>query len=79
MLRVTIDYIPFGEESRRETIEQCTIVNDGTGDEQFGNYDVTFSGESGKSTVKVRRHKRSAGPWVLLLSALSLYAMGAKE
>lgn len=71
MLRVTIDYIPFGDESRRETIETCTIVNDGIGSHLYGSYDVTFSGKSGKRTVKVLEHKRKNSAWHLLFSAIA--------
>lgn len=42
MLRVAIDYVPYGDERRTERIASALIVNDGTGDPESGNYDITF-------------------------------------
>ena len=45
MIRVTIDVIPFGNESRRETKETIDIINNlSTGNSVMGNYDYTASG-----------------------------------
>lgn len=45
MLRVTIELVPFGLESRKSTIGVVEIANDGSGDTTTGNYEVTLSKE----------------------------------
>ena len=43
MLRLTLEYLPFGEESRAERIGTMEVVNDGTGAPERGNYDVEIA------------------------------------
>ena len=38
MLRLTLEFVPFGQESCRKTISVMTIANDGTGTHTIGNY-----------------------------------------
>jgi hypothetical protein len=45
MIQVTIDVIPFGDESRRETIKRVDIINDTTGSQAYGNYIYRINGE----------------------------------
>lgn len=66
MLRVTLDIIPFGSEAHRRTIGTLEIINDGTGDRDTGNYDVSIDGR----TARVEDHDREDGAWVLLRRAL---------
>lgn len=42
MLVVTIDLLPQGDESKKETIGKMFIINDGTGDVATGNYQVSL-------------------------------------
>ena len=75
MLRVTIELIPSYSPNTKETIATATIVNNGTGTKELGNYDVTFTGEGFKKPFKVRITKFSrltCGPWALLLNALDV-------
>jgi hypothetical protein len=74
LIRVTIELIPLGFENRKKTIGELTIVNDGTGSQTSGNYQVTLMKSSSKriwklGTVKNFPRKR-LGPYDLLLRAL---------
>lgn len=40
MLRVTVELVPWGDETRRKTLGTMLIVNDGTAHGARGNYDV---------------------------------------
>ena len=43
MLRVTVELLPFGDESAKKTLTTFDIANNGTGDVEYGNYDVRLS------------------------------------
>ncbi|HSW00035.1 MAG TPA: hypothetical protein VLI39_07675 [Sedimentisphaerales bacterium] len=45
-LRVTVELIPYGDESRKRTVAVVDIANDGTGTHEVGNYDVRAEGET---------------------------------
>ncbi len=82
MLRVTIELVPHGDESRSRVIGIGQIANDGTGNMQignYGNYEVVlfkspeYSKSPGtwkKGQVKQFDRKR-LGPWDLLFRALA--------
>lgn len=53
MIRVTVELVPHGDESRARLLARGTITNDGTGTLQRGNYRFRFW--NGKATKK--------GPW----------------
>ena len=38
MIRVTIELLPAGDESRKRTLGTMEISNDGTGDQEIGRY-----------------------------------------
>lgn len=42
MIRVTVELIPHGDESRKSTIGTMTIANDGTGEGAISNYDYAI-------------------------------------
>jgi hypothetical protein len=44
-LRVTIELIPRGDESRKRKVAVVDIANDGTGTHEVGNYDVRAEGD----------------------------------
>ena len=44
-LRVTIELIPRGDESKKRKVAVVTINNNCTGTQEFGNYDVHAEGE----------------------------------
>jgi len=83
MLVVKIELWPRGDASRRRVIGRMTITNDGTasdgtGDSQFGNYNVNL-GHSGIHADrfgsyrqgKVTNFRRSLSPYHLVARALS--------
>lgn len=44
-LRVTVELIPHGDESRKRKVTVVDIANDGTGTHEVGNYDVRAEGD----------------------------------
>jgi len=68
MLRVTIELVPFGDETRARVIGTGKIWNDGTSDERpiYGNYEGVIDGRK----IRVEGHERSHGVWALLLACL---------
>ena len=44
-LRVTVEIIPHGDESRKSKLAVVEIVNDGTGTKELGNYRMRAEGE----------------------------------
>jgi len=75
MLRITVELLPLGDESRARHLGTATIVNDGAGAKDIGNYIVRLSkwgrpNDAWKTgTVKGFR-RLSRGPWDLLYLAL---------
>lgn len=79
MLRVTIEFLPGGDESRAKIIAVGEIVNDCTGNDNTGNYNCEFNSVSkgkdgrlhcvaaGRVTDFPRKHR---GPWELLVRGL---------
>jgi len=45
-LRVTVELIPRGDESRKRKVAVVDIANDGTGTHEVGNYDVRAEGDT---------------------------------
>lgn len=45
MIRVTVDLVPFGDETQKRTLTFFEIANDGTGTVAQGNYMVRFQGD----------------------------------
>ena len=74
MLRITVDLIPFGDESLKRTLRTLTIINVGKSPSpEIGNYRVEFRNDNGRIYKKsrVHNHRRKAlGPWSLVLKAI---------
>jgi hypothetical protein len=74
MLRITIDIVPFGLESKKKTLRTLEISNIGGGkDDSTADYLVRFAGEEGNTykRSRIRSHKRKYyGPWNLVLKAI---------
>lgn len=64
MLRVTVELIPYGQEQWGRVIDVITIVNDGMGTPQVGNYTAT----TGDAEVKLS-HYREDGALQLVAEA----------
>jgi hypothetical protein len=72
MLRIKIELIPFGDESKAVVIDTMTIANTGTHPSRpvFGSYVARTDNTDGMRIARVENHKRSDGPWKLLQKAL---------
>ena len=46
MLRLTLEIVPFGDESRKRTIGRLEIANDATGDVETGNYNAILHADN---------------------------------
>ncbi len=76
MLRLTLDFIPYGELDNEETLGVIEIVNDGTGTEAVGNYRVFFT-DKNENRIELERilgHKRpqKLGAWILCRETLKM-------
>lgn len=75
MIRVTIELVPRGDESKKKHLGTAEIVNDGTGDIATGNYTVRLS-KWGQPEQTWKRGsltgfpRQRLGPWDLLALAL---------
>lgn len=75
MIRVTIELVPRGDESKKTHLGTAEIVNDGTGTMETGNYTIRLS-KWGKPTQTWRQGElkgfpcQRLGPWDLLAMAL---------
>ncbi|OQB10144.1 MAG: hypothetical protein BWY21_00520 [Parcubacteria group bacterium ADurb.Bin216] len=47
MIRVTVELVPFGEESQKKVIGTMKIINDATGSREMGNYKYSIQNEAG--------------------------------
>ena len=45
MIRVTVEMIPHGDETRKSVLGSLEIANDNTGNYEIGNYDATLHAE----------------------------------
>lgn len=76
MLRITIELVPHGDESRKEVIGIGVIANDATGTDYNGNYKYHLS-KWGKGTAMWKAGRiedfarKVRGPWDLLYRVLS--------
>lgn len=67
MIRVTIEKLPFGDESAKETLHTIIIANDGTGNARRGNYNVRLQSKAKEDkTAYVCGHYRRDGVLKLL-------------
>ena len=76
MIRVTVEFVPFGQEDQKQVIGTLAITNDGTGTLDFGNYDFAIDyGRDGAALNpydegRVIAHPRSSNVWRLVQSCL---------
>jgi hypothetical protein len=74
MLRVTVELVPHGDESRARHLGTAVIANDGTGDLDTGNYWAKLSKWGSGATWKRGKYKgfprKRRGPWDLLYCLL---------
>ncbi len=74
MLRVTIELVPFGDESRAREIGMLLLANDGEGTHESGDYAYIYGYTDrdvplARGTVK--KFPRSQGAWALVKKILN--------
>ena len=47
MIRITVELVPFGQESQKKVIGTMKIINDATGSREMGNYKYLIQNEAG--------------------------------
>lgn len=72
MLRITVELVPFGDESMAKTIGKGYIINDGTSRNNQANYDCIFKviDKNQTENIKLKNFDRSKGFWSLIGNAL---------
>ena len=77
MLRITVELLPYGDESRKRTLGTILAANDGTGDALTGHYNVAELAEPEETFrqaknrwVRVENHPRGISVWYLVAKAL---------
>lgn len=71
MIRVTIEIVPHGDEGRARVIGSGTIINDGTGTPDSGNYEYNITFRDHTVSGKYTGYPRGVhGPWYLLFKIL---------
>ena len=76
MIKITVELLPHGRESKKQVIAAGEIVNDGSGNIKSGNYRATFihkipDGDMVILRSKVKGFSRAdTGVWNLILEAL---------
>ena len=77
MIRITIQLIPKGDESRARTLGTMEIANDGTGDLQVGNYEGTLHAEytqpNGRKGRVSNFNRQKQSVWSLVGAFLKLW------
>ncbi len=77
MIRVTVELLPHGSESRKRQLGIIEIVNDNSGDEATGNYSgrlyAEYTAASGRMGYVTGFHRQSQSVWSLVGSFLKLW------
>lgn len=73
-LRVTVEIVPLGDESRKRELGRMDISNityDRTKENEYGEIADYIVRSEGRSAYNVRGHRRSNGFWTLVRKALN--------
>ncbi len=77
MIRITIQLIPKGDESRARTLGKMEIANDATGNQDVGNYEGTLHAEYTRPEGRKGRvsdfNRRKQSAWSLVGAFLKLW------
>jgi hypothetical protein len=77
MVRVTVELIPHGDESRPRTLGVMEIANDGTGTDHVGNYGGTlhaeYTGAEGRPGRVEKFFRRKQSVWSLVGAFLKVW------
>lgn len=70
MLRITVELVPYGDETKKRKIGEMVIANDLGGDHWHGNYQGWVAADDWSKTPslfgKVVNHDRSKSVWELI-------------
>jgi hypothetical protein len=77
MLRVTIELLPYGDESQARTLGTLEIANDATGTLDVGNYTgklfAEYTGQGGRTGRVLNFSRRKQSAWSLVGAFLKLW------
>jgi hypothetical protein len=71
MIRVRVELVPFGEESKGQEIAQMIIANDDTGNSKTGNYGFVYSDKFDFEEGALFDFPRNTGIWELISRCLN--------
>lgn len=73
MLEVKVIMSPWGNVYNQKMIGQLVIVNDGTGDKEFGNYNYILSSNTKSDPIdgRIECFRRKDGVWLLIRDILN--------
>lgn len=75
MIRITVEMIPHGDESKKRPLAMMEIANDGTGDDTTGNYCAVMVAEytSGRKGSVTQFNRQTQSVWSLVGAFLKLF------
>ena len=77
MIRVTVELIPHGDETKKRTLGSMDIINTGKGTEETGIYKgllfAGYTGPKGRLGVVREFHRQSNSVWSLVGAFLKLW------
>ncbi len=77
MIRITVEMIPRGDESKKHTLAWMEIANDGKGGDLVGNYDAVLHGEYTSASGRKGRvegfNRQTQSVWSLVGAFLKLF------
>lgn len=77
MIRITVQLIPRGDESKARTLGTMEIANDGTGTHEVGDYDgilhAEYTGPNGRIGRVVQFNRKRQSVWSLVGAFLKLW------
>ena len=77
MLRVTVELIPHGNETRKRQLAMMEIINDGSGSVDIGNYrgilHAEYTGPEGRQGKVTDFYRQRQSVWSLVGAFLKLF------
>lgn len=73
MLRIKLEVVPYGNESKCKVIDTMIIINtaDHPNRPKYGNYIAEIDDNGGRRLASVKDHRRDDGVWELVRLALN--------
>lgn len=77
MIRITVQLIPLGDETKARTLGVMEIANDGSGSKELGHYTgvlhAEYTGPSGRKGRVTNFNRRKQSVWSLVGAFLKLW------